>query len=312
MRRVFAFLLVALALVSVTFPSRLAFADPSPADKAKAEQLKVAADDQMDNLHYSDALRGYQDAYALNPDPKLLYNMGRAKAALGDYPGAVSDLEKFRSDASPDLRAKVPQLADIITEFRKHVTVLTITCNVNGARVLVNSKLVGTTPFSAPLTLNAGPADIEVGLDTYTTEKRKVTLPEGGALTVDFKLLTSDLSGVLLVRSTPNADASKIDDKAFGGTPLEVTLPPGQHRIKLFKDGYDDINMSTVLGRGERKELSVAFEKSPSITSRPAFWALLITGIVLVAGGITAAVLALTIERSPDPGSIPPGIIKGP
>jgi hypothetical protein len=310
MRRVLAFLATVLALVCVLGFPRIAFAEPSAADKAKAEQLKATADAAMDDLHYSDALKGYQDAYALNPDPKLLYNMGRAKAALGDYPGAVVDLEKFKSDAPPDLRAKVPQLDDIIAGFRKHVTTVTVKCNVDGARLLVNAKLVGVTPFRAPLTVNSGSADIEISADTYTTEKRTVTLPEGGAFTLDFTLQKTDVAGILIVKSTPTSDSSKIDDKALGGTPLEVNLPPGQHTIKLSRDGFRDIDTTTVLGRGERKVLDFTFEKSPSITSRWWFWTII--GAVVVAGAVTATVLALTIERSPDPGTIPPGIIKGP
>ncbi len=310
MRRVLAFLAFALALVCVLGAPRLAFADPSPADKAKAEQLKVAADAAMDDLHYSDALKGYQDAYALNPDPKLLYNMGRAKAALGDYPGAVVDLEKFKSDASPDLRAKVPQLDEIIGGFRKHVTTVTVKCNVDGARLLINAKSVGVTPFGGPITVNAGSADVEISADTYTTEKRKVTLPEGGTFTLDFTLQKTDVAGILIVKSTPNADSSKIDGKPLGGTPLEVNLAPGQHTINLSKDGFRDIDTTTVLGRGERKVVDLTFEKSPGIASRWWFWTII--GAVVVAGAVTATVLALTIERSPDPGTIPPGIIKGP
>lgn len=311
MRRAFASFLFFVTLVLFAASPRLGFAQVSAADKAKAEQLKVAADEAMDNLHYSDALKGYQDAYALNPDPKLLYNMGRAKAALGDYPGAVADLDKFKADAPADLKAKVPQLNDIIAEFKKHVTVLTVTCNIPGARLLVNAKAVGTTPFPGPMTVNAGPTDLEMSADAYNTEKRKVTLPEGGTLTVDFQMQKTDVAGILIVKATPNADSSKIDDKSLGGTPLEVNLAPGQHTVRLMKSGFRDIDVSTVLGRGERKVLDLAFETSP-VTAKWWFWTIIVVGAVVVAGAVAGTVYALTTEKDPTPGTIPPGIIKGP
>lgn len=306
MRRFFTFLVFLLALVSASF----AWADVAPDARAKAEQLKAAADTQMDELHFADALKGYQDAYALNPDPKLLYNMGRARAALDDYPGAVADLERFKREAPPDLKAKVPQLDEIIDGFRKKTTTVTVSSNVDGARLLVNAKAIGTTPFHGPIVVNAGTVDVELSADTYSTDKRQVVLPAGGTIALDFTLQKADVAGILIVRSKPSSDTSAVDGKKYGGTPLELSLPPGSHTISLSRDGYRDIDTQAVLGRGERKVVDLTFEKSPGIASRWWFWT--IVGVVVIGAAVTATVLALTLERSPTAGSIPPGIIKGP
>jgi len=78
------------------------------AQKVDVEKLKAQADEAMDNLRYADALDGYQKAYATSHDPRFLYNMGRALGALTQYPEAVEKLERFKLDAPPDLRARVP------------------------------------------------------------------------------------------------------------------------------------------------------------------------------------------------------------
>ncbi len=131
----------------------------------QVEKLRIAADEAMDNLRYAEALDGYTKAYAMSHDTRFLYNMGRALGALGQYPEAVSQLERFRMDAPADLKSRVPQLEQLITDFKHHVSTLTIKCNVTGARVLVREKAVGQTPLGE-IKLNAGSAIVEVVLMT--------------------------------------------------------------------------------------------------------------------------------------------------
>jgi hypothetical protein len=88
--------------------------------------------------------------------------MGRALQAMGDYPGSLEKLEAFVEQAPPELKARVPKLTELVAEVRSRVTKVTLTTNVDGARVLVRQQLVGTTPFDRPLVLNAGKASLEV------------------------------------------------------------------------------------------------------------------------------------------------------
>jgi len=310
MRRALAFVL-AISFVAPLAVPLTAYADaPSAQDRTKADALKSQADEQMDNLHYTDALNGYTEAYSLTHDPKLLYNMGRAHGALGEYPEAVRDLDQFNKDAPADLKAKVPQLGELITEFKKHVASLTIICNVAGARVLVNNKAVGTTPFSSPLAVNAGPADVEVAADEYSPEKRKITLPGGGNAEARFDLIKSDVAGILVLRATPEATATRVDDKDYGGTPLELSVQPGRHTVLFRRENYIDQTASAVVARSERKVLEVELSK-PSVFTRWEFWT--VAASVVVIGAATAVILYAGFKEGPaDKGDIPPGQIRGP
>ncbi len=277
------------------------------APPAKVEELKAAADEAMDNLRYAEALDGDQQAYTLSHDPRFLYNMGRALGALGRYPEAVDRLERFRLDAPADLKAKVPNLEQLIADFKKHVSVLSVRSNVQGARVLVRDKAVGETPIGE-LKLNSGKAVVEVSADEYETQKREVDLPEGGALDLSFELVKAANVGILVVRSTPAATSTLIDGKGMGGTPLETSLIPGPHQLVLSRDGYHDLATSAVVERGRRKELDLTLEKTPSVFTRWWFWT--IVGVA-IASGVVITYAAVT-ERSPDMGTIPPGQVRAP
>jgi hypothetical protein len=300
--RLRALFFVCLSLAMLTLGGR-AFAQSN----ADVEKLKISADEAMDNLRYAEALDGYQRAYGISHDARFLYNMGRALGALGQYPEAVDKLERFRVDAPADLRARVPQLEQLITDFKQHVSTLVIHCNITGARVLVREKAVGQIPLG-DLRLNSGQATVEVSADDYTPQKRQVTLPDGGNLELTFDLIKASPTGILVVRSTPPATSILIDGKGFGGTPLETSLLPGSHGLLLSRDGYRDLATSAVVDRGRRRDLDLKLEKTPSILTRWWFWS--IVGVA-VASAVTVGV-AYSTERSADSGTIPPGQLRGP
>jgi len=301
------FVLLVLALASLGSP---AWAQGKP-DVAK---LKATADEAMDNLRYADALDGYQKAFAASHDPRFLYNMGRALGALGQYPAAVEQLERFRMDAPADLRARVPQLEQIIADFKRHVTTLSIRCNVEGARVLVRQKEVGHTPLP-DVKVDAGQAIVEVDADGYEPKRQQVDLPGGDRAELAFDLVQATQTGVLVVRATPAATSVLIDGKGLGGTPLEAALRPGAHDLLLSREGYRNLATQAIVERGVRRELDFHLEKTPSVLTRWWFWT--VVGVVVagaVAGTVTAVMCANTTacERSPDSGSIFPQQVRGP
>lgn len=282
--------------------------------QVEVDKLKIAADEAMDNLRYGEALDGYQKAYAISHEPRFLYNMGRSLGALGRYPEAVAKLERFRVDASADLRARIP-VEQIIADFKKHVSTLNVHCAVAGARVVVRDQVVGQTPLG-DVQLNAGPATIEVSANDYVTQRRQVDLPASSSLDVTFELVRAAPTGILVVRSTPPATTIMIDGKGgFGGAPLETSVLPGSHALLLTRDGYRDLATSAVVERGLRREIDLSLEKTPGIFARWWFWT--IVGVVVVSAVTVATVFAVCsmpaqCERSPDVGTIPPFQGHGP
>ncbi len=160
-----------------------AFAAP-PEDHAAKEE----GDALFVAKHFVEALARYDEAYAKTRNPALLYNRGRAFEALGRYPEALASIEQFATDAPAALRAKVPKLAELTAELRRHTTRLTVTCNVRGARVVVGERAIGTTPLPSPVVVGAGTATLDVRADGYRPDTRDIELPAGGLASLEVTL----------------------------------------------------------------------------------------------------------------------------
>jgi hypothetical protein len=307
-----AFLATTVLLATVPILPHLARAEGSAVAsedaKAKAAELKKKGDAAMDGLKYGDAIVAYDAAYALDPDPALHFNKGRALQALGRFPDALEELERFRKDAPPDLLAKVPKLDDLIADVRLHIAQLQIVCKVPGARVLVRDRLVGTTPITGNVPLSVGPATVEVTAEGYFPWKKSIELPPGGLLTVNVDLVTKSTKGILVVKSGTAGSTVFIDDGVAGTAPVEVALDAGSHKIVLRRDGYDEAETSAIVPVGERREMTVDLAKKAPITSQWWFW----TGVGVVVVGGVALTAALLTEKKAGHGDLPPGQTSGP
>jgi hypothetical protein len=272
-----------------------------------ADALKKEGDDAMDDLRYADALAAYEKAYALTPTPVLLYNQARALQALNRHPEALDMFEKFSVQAPPELKAKVPQLAELIADERARVSTATIVCNVAGARVLVRERLVATTPLEGPLRVSAGKGFVDVIAEGYEPYRKELEFPGGDSVRIEVELLPKDKAGVLVVRALPNSHVF-VDGKAAGNPPTETIVVAGPHHVRVSLDDYDDAETTTVVAVGMRKDVDLEQRKIAPITAKWWFWtgvgAVVITGVVVTA--------ALLTERRAHSGDTSPGQVGAP
>lgn len=222
----------------------------------------------------------------------------------------MAELERFTREAPADLKAKVPGLDALLTDFRNHTSSVTITCNVS-AQVLLRDIAVGNCPTDKPLVVNAGPATISVSAVDYVSQKRDVTLTPAGSQTIDFKLEKQTPTTILVIHSTPSSALTSVDGKSAGATPIDVPVTPGAHKLLLTHADYKDLTTQVTIERGESKTLDLKLDPT-GVTSKWWFWTTLTVGVLVVAGGVIGLVYALTTEKSPDTGTIPPGQIKTP
>ncbi|MEO7330491.1 MAG: PEGA domain-containing protein [Minicystis sp.] len=276
--------------------------DPSADLPAQAAARKKAGDQAMEALQYADALAAYSDAFSITKDPALLYNMGRALQALNRFPEALDKLEAFDAKASAELKAKVPRLPKLIAELKARVSTLIVHTNVEGARVLVRSTVVGKAPLAAPLRLASGPAEVEIEADGYFPAKKSVKLEGGAELRVDLDLFSKASTGVLAVKaSSPNAEVL-VDGRRIGVAPVELNVPKGTHRITVRHNDYRLYETSAVVDPGSTRTVNVTLQ-SKSVVTRWWFW----TGVGAVALAGAAVTIVAVSERAPDTGTIAPG-----
>jgi hypothetical protein len=292
MRKLFT-LLLTFALFTVTLTALAA--DPTP--EAKAAALKARADAAMDARHYDEAIAGYTEAYQTFPDAALLYNRSRAHEARGEYPDAYADLEKFGATAGPELKARVPRLNELLSELKGKIATFQLTCNVNGARVLLGGRELGATPL-APIQVNAGKAKLEILAEGQFPWQRDLELTGGGTVSVDAVLKPKATNGVLAIKSDPVA-LVKVDGQPFGRTPTEGVVGAGTHQVDATADGYVDFSSQVVVDAGATKQLTLDLHRKKTLLTSPWFWT--IVGVVVV-GAAVGVTLALVLERSADRG----------
>jgi hypothetical protein len=304
-------LLAAAALACATAaprPTHAAGDAPTKQERARAAELKQQGDEAMVSLRYADALGAYSQSYYLVSDPALLYNKGRALQALGRYPEALENFEAFDAQASAKLKARVPALKELIAEVRAKVSILTLDCSVEGARVMINNKVVATTPLSAPLKLNAGPAVLEVDADGYIPFRKRLSLPGGGEITIRAKLAARSTMSVLVVDSPVAGARVTVNNNPVGAVPAEASVDAGMHTIVVERDGYEQATTTAVVKAGERKRVTIPLERTQPIFGRWWFWAGV--GAVVVGGAVLTG--ALLTEAPADRGDIQPGQVQAP
>ncbi|TKD04413.1 PEGA domain-containing protein [Polyangium fumosum] len=306
---------VLLVVLATTFAEAALAAEPQaappapaaqdPALVARAKERKAEGDKAMDKLRPLDALAAYTEAYALNPEPALLYNMGRALEALDRLPEALEKLTAFRAQAPAELLAKVPGLNDRITNLEKRLSRLTVKVNVEGARILVRDVVAGMSPLDKPLALKAGPADVLVEAEGYFPYRTRVELPGGGAYVLDAQLQSKAKVGKLLVTAPKTGVNVLVDGKGAGQAPLETLVEPGTHKVAARHPDYLDYETSVIVTAGGERTVALVLQRPPPIYARWWFWTTI--GVVVVGGAAGGAAYALTTEKDPGQGDIPPG-----
>lgn len=180
---------------------------------------------------------------------------------------------------------------------------LEVKSNVPGAEVRIAGQTIGKTPLSAPVTLLPGQHEVDVARRGYGTEHRTVTLGDGstGKVDVTLKEAPDGPKGQLALRVSEPSPIVYVDGEARG-TKLALSLPPGQHRIRVEHAGFLPSDRDVDLTEGGEQVVRVRL--IPTAETRDAYessvraqktwgWILVASGAAVGIGGgvltITAA-----------------------
>ena len=294
-----------------------AFADDA-ATTHRVEELKKRGNQAMMDLNYADALDAYSAAIAIAPDDaSLYYNLGRAHQAREDYPAALDALDRFGQKASPEMRARVPKLDQLVGDVRSRVATVAVRCSadVQDASVTIAEKTTlkgcSTAPKQVRIGVPTHSAVVEVRLtaESFQSQSVRVSVEGGGPpVPVMLTLLAKASSGTLLVRASPPDAHISIDGIERGNPPLEVPLAAGAHEVDVRADRHDPAHVPVVVVAGRTKDVSVELQRSASLTSKWWFW----TGVGVVVVGVGVWYLVAQPESTASSGSIPPGQVSAP
>ena len=91
----------------------------------------------------------------------------------------------------------------------------------------------------------------------------------------------------IVVSSNPDGAEVTLDGEPFGVTPLDKPVIPGDHVIRVTKEGYIAVQEKRTFVEGARESLNYELEKVPNrLPKRPWGWASLGIGIAAVGGGV--------------------------
>ena len=112
-------------------------------------------------------------------------------------------------------------------------------------------------------------------------------LPEAVAELFGRKVEAKIEKGTLSVKSDPSGAAVFLKGEDIGKTPLEKALPPGEHKIQIKLDGYEDEERSADIKPHKTTELKIELEKIrvPMSSYRIAAYSTLFGGAALAAFG---------------------------
>lgn len=269
----------------------------------EAQRLKAEANELLDGGRPEEALARYRQARQASPLPELDYNEGRALQALARYAEALEALVRFRDTAPPKVVQQVPMLASLIEELKGKLHVLTVSATPEGAEVLVRDVRVGSAPVRG-LQVIAGSAKVEVRAPKHVPYLRTVDLPGGATSTLDVTLAPVVVPTYLSVVTVPDGARVSVDGRALGASPARLRVEPGRHDVTLEHEGYERALQSIVVKPESNETLRVSLTKKPGgVLTRWWFWG----AVGVVAAGATVSAVALTTERDPAVGSLPPG-----
>lgn len=139
--------------------------------------------------NYEEAVDVWQRAYALDPRPLLLYNLGQAYERLGRLTEAVDATERYLSQADPN----DPQRADAMARLsamreRLQRTGIRVVTDVEGGVILVDGEDRGRTPRRDPIQVAPGPHTVVIQARGYQEFRSSVTVTAGMVAQVPVEL----------------------------------------------------------------------------------------------------------------------------
>jgi hypothetical protein len=130
--------------------------------------------------NFGGALVEFRAAYEASPHHMVRFNIGMTLFKLNRYVEAEQELEAFLAEAGQDVEEETRiEVEEVLSDIVGYIGLLSVHCNVQGASLHIDGKLVATLPLQEPIKLDVGEYYIEVSADGHRKYEEQVTLPGG-------------------------------------------------------------------------------------------------------------------------------------
>jgi len=137
----------------------------------------------------------------------------------------------------------------------------------SSAKAYLNNTYIGTTPLTVDQ-LKPGDCQLKLSKDGYQDWIKKVTIVVSKTNTLSISLIdkpkSAPVHGQLSIDSTPPSAQVYLNDKVKGTTPLTLdNLTPGTYRLKMTKEGYQDLKQEVQVKAGETTQITTNLSLIP-------------------------------------------------
>ncbi len=192
---------------------------------------------------FDEALEELMDAYVLDPNPALVYNIARVHEERGDLSSALKFFQNYltiaprRAKRRRAAKNKIRQLKRALKNAPRQ-GMLAVASDPVGATVRVDGRLLGQTPISGAR-VAVGRHKLEILRDRYQAYHADIIVQAGRTTTLDIRLVDAP-SSVLITTTPPGATATITapDNLPLGSCPCVANLSSGRYKLRVSLNGY--------------------------------------------------------------------------
>ena len=246
--------------IAVVLAVTVTIAHADQRDEARQEfAAGEAADKERD---WQNAIEHYLRAYDLAPHPFALYNIASDYEQLGQLREAARVYTRYLEVAKDS--ADRERVAKHIDDLRNRPSPISVRSTPPAARVTIDGKQVGVTPYVGVVRRGEHHITVETGSDR---QERAATMEYGEPSNLEVTLQAG--SGVLVVSGSPAGATVEVDGSYVGAVPAAVTLPSGPHHVRVWYTGYATKDLETTVAPVDHTSLVVQLQRTNGLTGMP-------------------------------------------
>jgi hypothetical protein len=240
----------------------LGVADAKPKKLTQAEQqfnefVKKATESfQLQN--YEAALKGYEEAYKIDPVPALQLAMGQCYRSLNNYGAAITSYQTYLTKAG-DNAADKKAVEDTIRELERLRAqgTLDFSTDPSDAQLYIDGKLMGNTPISVP-GIDPGEHKIKLVKEGYAPIEKTFNFAPGQRQSIGTSM--EPLPGFLEVGSTQDPVSVFINGAFAGVSPFQLEMRSGEYLFQYKKEKFQTKQEKQSIQPGQTTRLEPVLE----------------------------------------------------
>lgn len=296
-----------------------AWSQTAPSD---ARSIAQQATEQFQSANYDEAAILFQQAFNLDPDPILLFNLARSHQEMGDLPTALTlyfelveltDSERVREAAltkigevEASLRFQGYEPGEVSAIDYVPRGSLRVESEPIGAAVFLNGDFVGVTPYAEEYR-EAGEYRLQLELEEHHPVIATISVTAGVESVRSYAMserasldeYVPPTPGFLSVRGAADGLSVEIDGELRGFTPLDgVRLAPGEYLVSIRGAGWEPYTTTVeVQAAGEatvfaRMDREAGYDARETAGLRIGGITMTVVGATSVATGVLLGVMA--------------------